>query len=87
MTTLLILKQFSSPAFLQVYSSMCSHPEVKTWTNININTDLLNTEYLEKALTCLKEKVNKELEIVHEISKHYGGEFIHEPAFSIHSEW
>ncbi|XP_039515327.1 E3 ubiquitin/ISG15 ligase TRIM25-like isoform X2 [Pimephales promelas] len=58
---------------LQVYSSMCSHPEVKTWTNININTDLLNTEYLEKALTCLKEKVNKELEIVHEISKHYGG--------------
>ncbi|XP_077084377.1 zinc finger protein RFP-like [Siphateles boraxobius] len=59
---------------LQVYSSMCSLPQVKTWTNININTDLLNTENLEKALTCLKEKVNKELEKVHEIRKHYGAQ-------------
>ncbi|KAL0189195.1 hypothetical protein M9458_016294, partial [Cirrhinus mrigala] len=52
---------------LQVYSSVCSPPEVKTWTNININTDLPNTETLEKALTCLKEKVNKELKKIHEI--------------------
>ncbi|KAK2913671.1 hypothetical protein Q8A67_002070 [Cirrhinus molitorella] len=54
---------------LQVYSSVSSTPEVKTWTNININNDLLNTETLEKALTCLKEKVNKELKKIHEISQ------------------
>uniref|UniRef100_A0A671M9U8 E3 ubiquitin-protein ligase TRIM39-like n=1 Tax=Sinocyclocheilus anshuiensis TaxID=1608454 RepID=A0A671M9U8_9TELE len=41
---------------LQVYSSVCSPPDVKSWTNININTDLLNTDILDKALTCLKEK-------------------------------
>ncbi|XP_073692731.1 E3 ubiquitin-protein ligase TRIM39-like [Garra rufa] len=51
---------------LQVYSSVCSPPEFKTWTNININTDLLNTE---KALTCLKKKVNKELKKIHEITQ------------------
>uniref|UniRef100_A0A672QWZ8 Uncharacterized protein n=1 Tax=Sinocyclocheilus grahami TaxID=75366 RepID=A0A672QWZ8_SINGR len=56
---------------LQVYSSVCSPPEVKSWTNININTDLLNTDILDKALTCLKEKVNKELKKIHDISKHY----------------
>ncbi|XP_051755591.1 E3 ubiquitin/ISG15 ligase TRIM25-like isoform X2 [Ctenopharyngodon idella] len=54
---------------LQVYSSMCSPPQVKTRTNININIDLLNTETLEKALTCLKKKVNKELKKIHEITQ------------------
>ncbi|KAI2662758.1 E3 ubiquitin-protein ligase TRIM58 [Labeo rohita] len=54
---------------LQVYSSVCSPPEVKTWTNININTDLPNTETLEKALTRFKEKVNNELEKIHEITQ------------------
>ncbi|XP_042583385.1 E3 ubiquitin-protein ligase TRIM39-like isoform X2 [Cyprinus carpio] len=54
---------------LQVYSSVCSPPEVKSWTNININTDLLNTDILDKALTCLKEKVNKELKKIHDITQ------------------
>ncbi|XP_016328535.1 E3 ubiquitin-protein ligase TRIM39-like [Sinocyclocheilus anshuiensis] len=54
---------------LQVYSSVCSPPDVKSWTNININTDLLNTDILDKALTCLKEKVNKELKKIHDITQ------------------
>ncbi|XP_016421646.1 E3 ubiquitin-protein ligase TRIM39-like [Sinocyclocheilus rhinocerous] len=54
---------------LQVYSSVCSPPEVKSWTNINIKTDLLNTDILDKALTCLKEKVNKELKKIHDITQ------------------
>ncbi|XP_059358694.1 E3 ubiquitin/ISG15 ligase TRIM25-like isoform X2 [Carassius carassius] len=54
---------------LQVYSSVCSPPEVKTWMNININTGLLNTEFLDEALTCLQEKVNKDLKKIHEITQ------------------
>ncbi|XP_058638647.1 E3 ubiquitin-protein ligase TRIM39-like isoform X1 [Onychostoma macrolepis] len=54
---------------LQVYSSVCSPPEVKSWTNININSDLRNTDILDKALTCLKEKVNKQLKIIHDITQ------------------
>ncbi len=65
-----------SPAFYQVYSSVCSPPEVKSWTNININTDRLNTDILDKALICLKEKVNKQLKKIHDISKQYRCEFI-----------
>uniref|UniRef100_A0A671M9U3 E3 ubiquitin-protein ligase TRIM39-like n=1 Tax=Sinocyclocheilus anshuiensis TaxID=1608454 RepID=A0A671M9U3_9TELE len=64
---------------LQVYSSVCSPPDVKSWTNININTDLLNTDILDKALTCLKEKVNKELKKIHDISKHYRMDVILDP--------
>ncbi len=64
-----------SPALYQVYSSVCCPPEVKSWTNININTDLLNTDILDKALICLKEKVNKQLKKIH-ISKQYRCEFI-----------
>ncbi len=67
-----------SPALHQVYSSVCSPPEVKSWTNININTDLLNTDILDEALTSLKEKVNKQLKKIHDICKQYRCECIYE---------
>ncbi|KAI7814522.1 putative E3 ubiquitin-protein ligase TRIM21-like [Triplophysa rosa] len=46
---------------LQTYSSSaCSPLQVKSWTNISINTDL-NTETLKKTFTCLQENVQMEV--------------------------
>ncbi|KAL6491202.1 hypothetical protein MHYP_G00015470 [Metynnis hypsauchen] len=46
---------------LQVYSSLCSRPHTKNWTDVRINTHL-RVETLRRALTQLQEELSKEME-------------------------
>ncbi|XP_060790564.1 zinc-binding protein A33-like [Neoarius graeffei] len=45
---------------LQIYSSMCSPPHTKNWTEININTDL-SGETVRTALSQLQQTLNEKL--------------------------